>query len=84
MAADDSLALIRSRPARFSYLFMAGTLVLLGSFRLATPLLVAFFAYLALTKLHFLKRGGKALAVLLFLLLLSGLAYAWLGRDASR
>ena len=76
MAADDSLALIRSRPARFSYLFMAGTLVLLGSFRLATPLLVAFFAYLALTKLHFLKRGGKALAVLLFLLLLSGLAYA--------
>jgi predicted PurR-regulated permease PerM len=63
------------KPARISYLFMLGTLVLVGGFRLATPLLVAFFAYLALTKLHFVKRGGKLLAVALFLILVSALAY---------
>jgi len=62
------------KPARFSYLFMVGTLILLGCFRLATPLLVALFAYLALTRLHFLKRGGKALAVVLFLILVSAIA----------
>ena len=63
------------KPDRISYLFMLGTLILLGGFRLATPLLVAFFAYLALTKLHFVKRGGKALAVGLFLILVSGITY---------
>ena len=62
-------------PTRFSYLFMAGTLILVGGFRLTTPLLVAIFAYLALTKLHFVKRGGKAVAVVLFLILLSGISY---------
>jgi predicted PurR-regulated permease PerM len=75
MAGDDSVQLIRSKPARFSYLFMGGTLLLLGGLHLATPLLVALFAYLALTKLHFLKRGGKALAVVLFLILLSGISF---------
>ena len=54
---------------------MVGTLVLVGCFHLATPLLVAFFAYLALTKLHFVKRGGKSLAVVLFLILVSAIAY---------
>ena len=63
------------KPARISYLFMLGTLVLLGFLHLATPLLVAFFAYLALTKLHFVKRGGKVVAVALFLILVSGVAY---------
>ena len=63
------------RPARISYLFMLGTLVLMGCLHLATPLLVAFFGYLALTKLHFVKRGGKLLAVALFLVLISGVAY---------
>jgi predicted PurR-regulated permease PerM len=63
------------KPARISYLFMLGTLVLVGCLHLATPLLVAFFAYLALTKLHFVKRGGKLLAVALFLILVSALAY---------
>ena len=75
MAGDESFRLIRSKPARFSYLFMAGTLILLGSFRLATPLLVALFAYLALTKLHFVKRGGRVLAVVLFLILVSAISY---------
>ena len=63
------------KPARISYWFMLGTLVLVGCFHLATPLLVAFFAYLALTKLHFVKRWGKWLAVALFLILVSALAY---------
>jgi len=63
------------KPARISYWFMAGTLIMVGGFHLATPLLVAFFAYLALTKLHFVKRGGKWLAVALFVLLVSALTY---------
>jgi predicted PurR-regulated permease PerM len=63
------------KPMRISYWFMAGTLVLVGCLHLATPLLVAFFGYLALTKLHFVKRGGKLLAVGLFVLLVSALAY---------
>jgi predicted PurR-regulated permease PerM len=75
MANVDSISPAGGRPARFSYFFMVGTLVLVGGFRLATPLLVAFFAYLALTKLHFVKRGGKALAVGLFLILVSAISY---------
>jgi predicted PurR-regulated permease PerM len=63
------------KPARISYWFMVGTLLLVGGLHLATPLLVAFFGYLALTKLHFLKRGGKWLAVALFIILVSALAY---------
>src|SRR5664279_593917 len=63
------------KPARISYWFMLCTLVLVGWLHLATPLLVAFFGYLALTKLHFVKRGGKWLAVALFLILVSALAY---------
>ena len=64
------------KPARFSYVFILGTLVLIACFRLATPLLVALFAYLALTKLNFLKIGGKVVAVVLFLILVSGITYA--------
>ena len=66
---------IEGKPARISYLFMLGTLVLLGFLHLATPLLVAFFAYLALSKLHFQKRVGKCLTVALFVVLVSALAY---------
>jgi predicted PurR-regulated permease PerM len=66
---------IEGKPARISYWFMLGTLALVGCFHLATPLLVAFFAYLALSKLHFVKRGGRWLAVVLFLILVSAVAY---------
>ncbi len=62
-------------PARISYYFMAGILVLIVSLHLATPLLAALFAYLALAKLHVFKVGGKAAAVLILLALLSGAAY---------
>jgi predicted PurR-regulated permease PerM len=54
---------------------LAGILLLAGWLHLATPLLTALFSYLALTKLHFWKRGGKWLAVALFLVLVSALAY---------
>ena len=64
------------KPARISYLFMLGTLVLVGFLHLTTPLLVAFFSYLALTKLHFVKRGGKRLAVALFVILVSAVVYS--------
>ena len=71
----ESIKQTVSQPARFSYLFMLGTFVLVGCFQLATPLLVALFGYLALTKLHFLKFGGKLLAVATFIVLVSGAAY---------
>jgi predicted PurR-regulated permease PerM len=66
---------ILSKPARISYAFLVMTFVLVGWLHLATPLMAALFAYLALTKLHFLKERGKWLAVTLFLVLLAGIAY---------
>ena len=63
------------KPARISYLFILGTLVLVGCLHLATPLLVAFFAYLALSILHFRRRVGKWLTVALFVVLVSAVTY---------
>jgi predicted PurR-regulated permease PerM len=60
---------------RFSYLFMIGLLVLMMLLHLATPLLAALFSYLALTRLSLLRRGGKWLAVVIFVALLAGIAY---------
>jgi len=68
---------------RVSYLFLVGTFILVGWLHLATPLLAALFSYLALTKLNFLGRRGRWLAVVLFLILLSGIAYA-LGHFTSQ
>jgi predicted PurR-regulated permease PerM len=64
------------RPVRVSHLFILATFILVGWLHMATPLLAALFSYLALTKLHFLKRRGRWLAVVLFLILLSGITYA--------
>src|SRR5260221_10173787 len=61
--------------ARFSFLFMIGLFGLLVLLQLATPLLAALFTYLALSRLTLPKRGGKALAVIVFLLFLFGAAY---------
>jgi predicted PurR-regulated permease PerM len=63
-----------SRVVRFSYWFIVGTLVLMGWLHLATPMLAILFSYLALTKLYFLKRRSKWLAVIFFLFLVSALA----------
>ena len=65
-----------SSHARFSYFFMVGLLVLIVLLRLATPLLAALFAYLALSRLTIARRGGKWLAVAFFVVLLSSASYA--------
>ncbi len=58
-----------------SYMVVAGMLILLACFRLTTPLVVVLFSYLALNKLHFVRRGGKTLALVLFLILVLGMGY---------
>lgn len=60
---------------RFSFLFMIGLFVLMILLRLATPCLAVLFTYLALSRLTLPWRGGKWLAVFIFLVLLSGAAY---------
>lgn len=62
-------------PLRFSYVFMLLLVVAVIGLRLATPLLAALFTYLALTRLEIPRRGGKWLAILIFLVLLSAIAY---------
>src|SRR5438477_10646864 len=68
---------VPGKPARISYGFVAGALVLIGWLHLATPLLAVLFAYLALTKLHFLKHRGKWAPVVLFIFVLTALAYGF-------
>src|SRR5262245_31017804 len=63
-------------PVRVSFILMAVTFVLAGWLNLAGPLVGGLFAYLALTKLQFTKRIRRWLALLLFVVLLCGLAYA--------
>src|SRR5215813_6746551 len=62
-------------PRRVSFLFITGTLVLVGWLHLATPLIAALFTYLALTRLHFLKGRGKWASVALFFIIVGFLAY---------
>ncbi len=64
-----------SKPGRISYFFIAATLVLAGWLHLATPFVAALFAYFALTKLDFMKGRAKWLAVVLFVILVAGVAY---------
>src|SRR5437016_14198660 len=66
---------VLTRCDRFSYGFMAAALVLIGWLHLTTPLLAVLFAYLALTKLHFLKHRGKWVPVLLLVFLLAAISY---------
>jgi predicted PurR-regulated permease PerM len=65
-----------SRCSRYSYVFMAGLGILTVWLHLATPLLAVLFAYLALRQLETRRRGGKVLAVVIFLVALAGIAYA--------
>jgi predicted PurR-regulated permease PerM len=64
-----------TKAGRISYWFIAVMLVLGGWLHLATPLLGALFSYFALTKLDFMKGRAKWLAVALFIVLVSGVAY---------
>ena len=54
---------------------MAGLALSVGWLHLATLLVAALFAYLALKRLEIPKRGGKALAVIIFLIALAAIAY---------
>ena len=54
------------KPVRFSYAFMAVTLVLVGWLHLGAALIAALFAYLALSKLQLPNRRGQILAIILF------------------
>src|SRR3989440_9274826 len=58
---------------RFSYLFILLVIIVTGWTHLATPLLTVLFSYFALCRLNFWER--KWLAVLLFLVVVSGLLY---------
>jgi len=62
--------------SRYSYWCMTGLAVLVVLLHLATPLVAALFAYLALNRLEIPKRGGKALAVIIFVAGLAAIAYA--------
>src|SRR2546421_10770814 len=58
---------------RFSYLFILLVIIVTGWTHLATPLLTVLFSYFALCRLNLWQR--KWLAVLLFLVVVSGLLY---------
>ena len=75
MAGHNQTTVETGGLVRFSYLFMLGLLVLVILLQLATPLIAALFSYLALNRLSLSRRGGKWLAVLIFLALLGGIAY---------
>ena len=58
-----------------SYAFMAGVVLLVGLLHMSVPFIAALFAYLALTKLNFVKHRGRWLPVVLFLVLVGAFAY---------
>jgi len=60
---------------RFSYGFIAAAIVLLAWLHLGAPFIVVLFSFLALNKLHFIKRGRRVLPVVLFLVLIAAVAY---------
>ena len=64
------------QPNRISFVFLALILVLTGWLHLGALLLSVLFSYFILTKLNFMKRRAKWLAVAIFLVLLAAMAYA--------
>lgn len=79
MAAPEKHSLTLDPCNRFSFYFMAALLVLIIVLKLATPLVAALFTYLALQRLAPAWRGGKLIALGVFIVLFLGAAYA-LGR----
>src|SRR5258708_38760889 len=63
------------KPSRFSFWFIVGIIVLAACLHLGGPLVVILFSFFALTKLNFLPRRGRWVAVGLFLFLGATLAY---------
>jgi predicted PurR-regulated permease PerM len=65
-----------SQAKRISYVVLLLLFVAAAWLHMATPLLAALFSFFALTKLHFFKRAGKWPVVVVFLVLVAGVAYA--------
>src|SRR5213592_4810682 len=63
------------QPARISFAFIVGTLLLVGGLHLATPLLVVLFSFFALSKLQVIRAKWEAIA--LFLLLVAAVFFAF-------
>jgi predicted PurR-regulated permease PerM len=59
----------------FSFWFMLGALVAVIWLHLGAPLIAALFAFLTLEKLQILRRRPKFISVIIFTLLVAGLAY---------
>lgn len=76
MAVTNTVQHCVSKPALVSYGFVLVTLLLAGLLHLGVPFIATLFAYLALTKLNFIKRRGRWLPVVLFLVMVAALAYA--------
>lgn len=66
---------LHGKPVAFSYGFILVALIVAGWLHLAGALVATLFAYFALAKLHFTIRGGRIIALVLFLVLLSGIGY---------
>src|SRR6476620_4286451 len=67
------------KPSRFSFWFIAAIIVLAAWLHLGGPLVVILISFFALTKLNFLPKRGRWVAVGLFLFLGAVLAYGlWL------
>jgi len=64
-----------TRPEKISFIFIAATLVLVGSMNMAAPFLTVIFSYFALNKLYFFR--SKWLAVTLFLILMTLISYGF-------
>jgi predicted PurR-regulated permease PerM len=58
-----------NRPIYISYIFLAATLVIVGSLHLATPLLTVLFCFFVINKLHFTR--SKIPALIFFLCVVS-------------
>src|SRR5437588_7173179 len=76
MQSGGIVSYSNGKPLKFSYWVVIGVLVVAGWLHLASPLVAILFAYFALTMLHFPIRGGRVIALLIFLVLLSGIGYA--------
>jgi predicted PurR-regulated permease PerM len=66
----------KGKTAWFSFAFVGIALLLVGLLHLGMPFIAALFAFLALTKLNFLKHRGRWVPVVLFLILVAALAYS--------
>jgi len=75
MSATSARQETITKATRFSYGFMLVTIVLVGLLHLGVPFIATLFAFLALNKSQFTKRGGRWLPIVLFLIVIAAVAY---------